>query len=57
MTWNWQLQNWPYFAWDKDKLEKYEREFILSAGVIIGSSEHLSNEDKQDLYNYYLVKQ
>lgn len=50
MTWNWQLQNWPNFAWDKDKLEKYEREFILSAGVIIGSSEHLSNEDKQDLF-------
>ena len=33
----------------KDKLEKYERAFILNAGVIIGSSEHLSKEDKQDL--------
>ncbi|HAF87390.1 MAG TPA: DUF4172 domain-containing protein [Leeuwenhoekiella sp.] len=49
MTWNWQLKNWPNFAWDKDKLEKYERAFILNAGVIIGSSEHLSKEDKQDL--------
>ncbi|MCC5791289.1 MAG: Fic family protein [Legionellaceae bacterium] len=50
MTWNWQLQNWPNFAWDKDKLEKYERAFILSVGVIIGSSEHFSNEDKQELF-------
>ncbi|GGI87682.1 Fic family protein [Legionella impletisoli] len=50
MAWNWQLKNWPNFTWDKDSLEKYEHEFILSAGVIIGSSEHISNEDKQELF-------
>ena len=50
MTWNWQLKNWPNFTWNQSQLEKYEHEFILNAGVIIGSSEHISNEDKQELF-------
>jgi|SRR3990167_6811990 len=50
MTWSWQLENWPNFTWNKDKLEKYEHEFILRAGVIIGSYLHISNEDKQELF-------
>ncbi len=50
MAWSWQLKNWPNFTWNKDKLGKYEHEFILNAGVIIGSSEHISTEDKQELF-------
>jgi hypothetical protein len=54
MAWNWQLNTWPSFTWDKHKLEAYEHAFILNAGVIIGSSEHISNEDKQDLFIHLL---
>lgn len=49
MVWNWQLKNWPNFTWNKDKLEKYEHTFILKSGVVIGSSQHISSEDKQEL--------
>jgi Fic family protein len=50
MAWNWQLKNWPNFTWDKEKLVKYEHSFVLKAGVIIGSSEHISKKDKQELF-------
>ena len=50
MVWNWQLKNWPNFTWDKEKLECYEKDFILKSGVIIGSSKHISKEDKQELF-------
>jgi Fic family protein len=50
MAWNWQFKNWPNFTWDKDKIKKHENSFILNSGVIIGSSEHISNEDKQELF-------
>ena len=50
MIWNWQLPDWPNFSWDKDKLDKYEQAFILNAGVIIGTSEHLSKNNKQELF-------
>ncbi|STX27674.1 Filamentation induced by cAMP protein Fic [Legionella beliardensis] len=50
MTWNWQLKDWPNFTWDKDKLLQFEHSFILEAGIIIGSSTHISNEDKQELF-------
>lgn len=50
MTWNWQQPEWPNFTWDQDKLEQYERAFVLNAGVMIGSSEHISRDDRQALY-------
>ena len=49
MTWNWQLENWPKFTWDQDKLTAYERSFIEGAGIIIGSSHHISKENNQGL--------
>ncbi|WP_154699178.1 DUF4172 domain-containing protein, partial [Legionella pneumophila] len=27
MKWNWQLENWPNFTWDSDKLVAFERSF------------------------------
>lgn len=49
MVWNWQLQNWPNFNWDPDKLTKMEQLFIENGGIIIGSSQHVSREDNQNL--------
>ncbi|KTD03642.1 Fic family protein [Legionella feeleii] len=50
MKWNWQLEDWPNFTWDSDKLVVYERSFTESAGIIIGSSQHISQEGKQNLF-------
>ncbi|MCW8444179.1 DUF4172 domain-containing protein [Fluoribacter gormanii] len=50
MKWNWQLENWPNFAWDSDKLVVYEQSFTESAGIIIGSSQHISPKGKQNLF-------
>lgn len=49
MTWNWQLKNWPKFEWDPDKLIALEHAFIEGAGVIIGASQHITNDEKQSL--------
>lgn len=50
MKWNWQLENWPNFTWDSDKLVGFEQSFIENAGIIIGSSQHISQEGKQNLF-------
>ncbi|HHF7349807.1 TPA: DUF4172 domain-containing protein [Legionella feeleii] len=50
MKWNWQREDWPNFTWDSDKLVVYERSFTESAGIIIGSSQHISQEGKQNLF-------
>ncbi|HCR5157341.1 TPA: DUF4172 domain-containing protein, partial [Legionella pneumophila] len=38
MKWNWQLESWPNFTWDSDKLVAFEQSFTEGAGIIIGSS-------------------
>lgn len=54
MTWNWQAKDWPHFIWDSDRLAQYERSFVLNSGVIIGSIQHVSSKDKQDLIVHFL---
>jgi Fic family protein len=49
MKWNWQFEDWPNFIWDQDKLTKSERLFTEGAGIIIGSSQHISKEGNQSL--------
>lgn len=50
MKWNWQLENWPNFTWNSDKLVALEQSFTEGAGIIIGSSQHISQEGKQHLF-------
>ncbi|HAT1770868.1 TPA: Fic family protein [Legionella pneumophila] len=50
MTWNWQLESWPNFTWDSDKLVAFEQSFTEGVGIIIGSSQHISQEGKQNLF-------
>ena len=47
MTWNWQYDKWPEFTWEADKLQRAEGLFIEGAGLMIGSSRHLSDNDFQ----------
>jgi Fic family protein len=49
MAWNWQKPDWPNFAWDQSRLEKAEQQFLLGAGLLVGTVKHLSEEDRQQL--------
>ena len=56
MAWHWQDPNWPYFTWDKNILDKAERIFAQEQGVMIGLSQHLSQEDALDI-SIHLMEQ
>ncbi len=49
MTWNWQHPDWPDFRWDEDRLSRAETLFSEGAGVMIGSSRHLHESDRENL--------
>lgn len=49
MTWNWQLPDWPNFTRDKDALGPREAMFLEQAGILIGTSAHLSDDEQLDL--------
>ena len=49
MVWNWQLEDWPNFKWDRERHARSERAFIERAGVVIGSAKHLIEPDRQKL--------
>ncbi len=51
MTWNWQQPDWPNFKWDRSRISAAEEQFLLGAGVAIGTVKHLG-EDEQ---NQFLV--
>ena len=46
MTWNWQQPDWPHFRWDSGRLVQAEQAFLLGTGVIAGTSEHLSDTER-----------
>lgn len=47
MVWNWELPDWPNFHWEPENLALPEKLFLENAGVLIGSSQHLSTQDSQ----------
>jgi len=47
--WNWQQDDWPEFRFDKSVLEGQEAKFLLRAGVLLGASQHLREDDKSAL--------
>lgn len=49
MTWNWQLRDWPEFVRDRQKLASREARFLEQAGLLIGTSRHISDEDRIEL--------
>jgi Fic family protein len=52
MTWNWQQPDWPNFNWDRLRISAAEEQFLLGAGVAIGTVKHLG----QDEHNQLLVE-
>jgi Fic family protein len=49
MTWNWQRPDWPHFAWNQDRLDTAEKEFLLGSGVFLGAIKHLGDNDRNQL--------
>lgn len=49
MLWNWQLHGWPDFIRDRQKLAAREARFLEQAGLLIGTSRHISDEDRIEL--------
>jgi Fic family protein len=49
MTWNWQLPDWPNFAWDRARLRKAEEHFLVGAGVFAGTLKHLPRSEQEQL--------
>jgi Fic family protein len=50
MNWNWQTPDWPYFTWDRSRMAAAEEQFLLGAGVVIGSVRHLSEDEHNQLF-------
>jgi Fic family protein len=49
MTWNWQNPDWPNFKWDRSRMSSAEDQFLLAAGVVIGTARHLDQEGRNQL--------
>ncbi|HEY1210497.1 MAG TPA: Fic family protein [Terracidiphilus sp.] len=49
MSWNWQKPDWPNFRWDTSCLTAAEKQFLLGAGVGLGTAKHLGAEERNQL--------
>jgi len=49
MMWNWQRPDWPHFKWESARLTQAEEQFLLGAGVAIGTFKHLGEDEHTQL--------
>jgi Fic family protein len=49
MTWNWQNPDWPNFKWNRSRISAVEEQFLLGAGVVIGTVKHLGEDEHNQL--------
>jgi Fic family protein len=49
MTWNWENPDWPKFTWDHSRLQTAEEQFLLGAGVLIGTFRHMGEDEQSRL--------
>jgi Fic family protein len=49
MRWNWQQPDWPIFKWDRSRISAAEEQFLLGAGVVIGTVKHLGEDEHNQL--------
>lgn len=47
--WIWERPEWPRFRFDADALEEAERRFLTGAGVTIGATRHLCDDQRNEL--------
>ena len=46
LRWNWQLDDWPQFRFDRLLLEEKEAKFLLRGGLLLGAFRHIAEDDK-----------
>lgn len=51
MRWNWQLEDWPHFHYEREKIALYESKFLMGLG---GTTAYLKTVENPD-YNLFLV--
>ena len=49
MNWNWQTPDWPNFTWDRSRMAAAEGQFLVGAGVVIGTAKHLGEDERNQL--------
>jgi Fic family protein len=49
MRWNWQQPDWPNFTWNTNRIARAEEQFLLGAGVLIGTAKHLGSTELERL--------
>jgi Fic family protein len=49
MAWNWQSPDWPNFKWDHAQIAAAEEQFLLGAGIAIGTLKHLGKDERDQL--------
>jgi Fic family protein len=49
MSWSWQQPDWPNFTWDRSRIYAAEEQFLLGAGVAIGTVKHLGEDERNQL--------
>lgn len=49
MKWNWQIEGWPEFIYDSDALAALEAKFLMSSGVLLGTCNHLDENELGEL--------
>ena len=47
-TWNWMLNKWPHFSYDKEVLAELEYTFSQNSGTILGVFRHIQGISKDD---------
>lgn len=49
MAWNWELETWPEFKWQPERLRTREQAFIENAAIVVGTMRHLEHGDREEL--------
>lgn len=49
MTWNWESESWPNFAYSSEDISTLEKEFLLKSGELAGLLKYISKEDEETL--------
>jgi Fic family protein len=49
MPWNWQNPDWPNFKWDRSQMSAAEEQFLVGAGVVIGTTKLLGEDERNQL--------
>jgi Fic family protein len=49
MIWSWQQPDWPSFTWERRRLEAAEQQFLVGAGVLVGTAKHLGDDQHDQL--------